>query len=67
MIDILLALADSLLFGALILTMVLGITCLAMAVLSTKSGAEVYKERIEYGFFGVTSFGFMGLIVYLIV
>ena len=63
--DTLLALADPLLFGALILTLVLGVTCLAMAIMSNKSGAEVYKERIEYGFFSVSCFCFMGLVVYL--
>lgn len=64
--DTLLALADPILLGALLLTLALGVTCIAMAIMSNKSGAEVYKERIEYGFFGVTCFGFMGLLAYLI-
>lgn len=66
MLDTLLALADTLLFGALILALVLGVSCILMAFMSSKTGAEAYKERIEYGFFGVTSFGIMGLLVYVI-
>jgi hypothetical protein len=64
--DTLLALADTLLFGALILALVLGISFIVMACFTGKSGAEAYKERIEYGFFGVTSLGIMGLLAYLI-
>lgn len=66
MVDTLLVLADTLLFGAILLTLVLGISCIAMAVLSTKTGAEVYKERIEYGFFGVSSLCIMAVLVYAI-
>lgn len=66
MLDTLLALADTLLFGALMLALVLGVSCIAMAFLSDKSGTEAYKERIEYGFFSVASFGVMGLLAYAI-
>jgi len=66
MFDTLLAFANTLLFGALILTLVIGLSCIVMAFISTKSGAEAYKERIEYGFFGVASLGIMGLLVYAI-
>ena len=66
MIDTLLILADTLLFGAAVLTLVLGLSCIIMAVLSTKTGAAAYKERIEYGFLGVSSLGVMGLLTYAI-
>lgn len=66
MIDALLAFANTFLFGALILTLVLGFSFIIMAFLSNKTGTEAYKERIEYGFFGVSSFGIMGLLAYAI-
>ena len=66
MIASLLALADTLLFGAVVLSLVLGISCIAMAVSSTKTGPEMYKERIEYGFFGVSSLSIMAILIYAI-
>lgn len=64
MLNTLMAFANTLLFGAMMLALVLGVSCIVMAVLSTKTGAEVYKERIEYGFFGVSCLGIMGLLIY---
>jgi hypothetical protein len=56
--------ANTLLFGAMMLSLVLGISCIAMAISSTKSGAQAYKERIEYGFFGISSLALMCLLIY---
>jgi hypothetical protein len=64
MLDTLLVLGNTLLFGAIMLALILGVSCIAMAVLSTKTGAPGYKERIEYGFFGVSSLAIMGLLIY---
>ena len=57
MLDTLLALADLLLFGAMLLALILGLSCIVMAFLSSKNGAEALKERIEYGFLGVSDVG----------
>jgi hypothetical protein len=67
MVDTLLVFANTLLFGAIMLSLVLGISCIAMAALSTKTGAQAYKERIEYGFLGVSSLGIMALLIYALV
>ena len=64
MLDTFLVFANTLLFGVMMLALVIGLTCIVMAVLSTKTGAEAYKERIEYGFFGVSGLGIMGLLAY---
>ncbi len=45
---------SGLLFGATIVALVLGLTCIVMAILSGKSGAEGMREKIEYGFMGVS-------------
>ncbi|MFT5543987.1 MAG: hypothetical protein ACI97K_003135 [Glaciecola sp.] len=52
---------SGLLFGATLLAMVLGLTCIVMAFLTGKTGAEAMRERIEYGFMGVS-----GLVVSLL-
>ncbi|MFT4653287.1 MAG: hypothetical protein ACJA0G_000194 [Kangiellaceae bacterium] len=64
MADTLLVFGNTLLFGATMLAFVLGVSCVVMATLSTKTGAEGYKERIEYGFFGVSSLSIMGILIY---
>ncbi|MDT0584202.1 MULTISPECIES: hypothetical protein [Alteromonadaceae] len=45
---------SGLLFGATVVALVLGLTCIVMAILSGKSGAEGLREKIEYGFMGVS-------------
>jgi hypothetical protein len=45
---------SGLLFGATVVALVLGLTCIVMAILSGKSGAEGMREKIEYGFMGVS-------------
>lgn len=45
---------SGLLFGATLLALVLGLTCIVMAFLTGKTGAEAMRERIEYGFMGVS-------------
>ncbi|WP_395341476.1 hypothetical protein PN836_019320 [Ningiella sp. W23] len=52
---------DLLKFGVLLVALVLGLSCIVMAVISTKSGKEAMQERIEYGFMGVA-----GLVVVLL-
>lgn len=54
----------TLLFGAMMLSAILGLSCIVMAIISTKTGAEAYKERIEYGFFGVSGLGIMAVLLY---
>jgi hypothetical protein len=64
MLDTLLVFANTILFGAMILALVLGLSCIVMAFLSSKTGLDAYKERIEYGFMGVSGLGIMGLLAY---
>lgn len=54
----------TLLFGATIVTLILGLSCLVMAVVSSKTGAAAYKERIEYGFMGISGLAITGLLIY---
>lgn len=49
------------LFGATAVALVLGLSCIVMAFLSGKTGAEGMREKIEYGFMG-----FSGLAVALL-
>ncbi|MGQ8366602.1 hypothetical protein [Glaciecola sp. 1036] len=51
-------------FAVFILALVLGLSCIVMGFLSTKSGAEAMKERIEYGFLGVSGLAVTGLMLY---
>jgi hypothetical protein len=52
------------LFGATVLALVLGLTCIVMAVISGKSGAEGMREKIEYGFMGVSGLAITALLGY---
>lgn len=61
---ILIEIGNIVLFAGLLLTLILGLSCIVMGVISTKSGAEAIKERIEYGFLGVSSLAVMGLLAY---
>ena len=67
LLGILLTLGNTVLFGLMLLALILGISCIVMAIISGKKGAEGMKERIEYGFFGVSGLGFMGLLAYAII
>ncbi len=49
------------LFGATAVAFVLGLSCIVMAFLSGKKGAEGMREKIEYGFMG-----FSGLAITLL-
>lgn len=62
MLETLLVVADTILFGLMMLALVLGVTCIVMAFLSDKKGAEALKERIEFGFFGVSGLAIMALL-----
>lgn len=57
---------NTLLLGLAIVTLVLGLTSIIMGVISDKQGAEALKERIEYGFLGVSSLVICGLLGYLL-
>ncbi|MGB3726234.1 MAG: hypothetical protein WA981_10750 [Glaciecola sp.] len=57
-------LITTVLFGAMMLALVLGLSCIVMSVTSTKQGPEALKERIEYGFFGVTGLALTALLAY---
>lgn len=41
-------------FGLMMLALVLGLSCIVMTFISTKSGKDALQERIEYGVFGVS-------------
>ena len=45
---------STLLFGVTMLVFVMGLSCIVMGVISSESGAAALKERIEYGFMGVS-------------
>lgn len=57
-------LLTTVLSGAMMLALVLGLSCIVMSFLSDKSGAEAIKERIEYGFFGVSGLAITALLAY---
>jgi len=52
------------LFGATVLALVLGVSCVVMAFLSGKTGAEGMREKIEYGFMGVSGLAITLLLGY---
>ena len=62
MLELLLVVANTVLFGLMMLALILGLTCVVMAFLSDKTGAEALKERIEFGFLGVSSLAIMALL-----
>jgi hypothetical protein len=51
-------------FAILMVALVLGLSCIVMAVITTKSGNEALQERIEYGFMGVSGLVIALLMVY---
>jgi hypothetical protein len=52
------------LFGATIVALVLGLSCVVMAFLTGKSGAEGMREKIEYGFMGISGLAVTFLLAY---
>jgi hypothetical protein len=52
------------LFGATAIALVLGLSCIVMACLTEKSGAEGLREKIEYGFLGMSSLTITFLLAY---
>lgn len=52
------------LFGATLVALVLGLTCVVMAFLTGKSGAEGMREKIEYGFMGISGLVVTFLLAY---
>jgi ABC-type Fe3+ transport system permease subunit len=55
---------NTLKFGLMAAALVLGISCIVMAFISDKSGAQALQERIEYGFMGVSGLVIFGLLAY---
>ncbi len=55
-------LVNTVLFGAMMLALVLGLSCIVMGFLSNKKGVEAMKERIEYGLMGVSGLAITALI-----
>jgi len=51
-------------FGLMLVLMVLGFSCIIMAIITEKSGAEALKERIEFGMFGVSGIVLGLLLIY---
>jgi hypothetical protein len=52
------------LFGATAVALVLGLSCIVMALLTGKTGAEGLREKIEYGFMGVSGLAITFLLAY---
>lgn len=52
------------LFGATAVALVLGLSCIVMAFLSGKTGAEGMREKIEYGFMGFSGLAITFLLGY---
>lgn len=48
-------------FGFMMVALVLGLSCIIMMFISSKTGKEALQERIEYGFLGVS-----GLVISLL-
>lgn len=55
---------DTLLSGAMLLALILGLSCIVMAIFTGKSGADALKERIEYGMFGVSGLAITALLAF---
>lgn len=53
-------------FAAMMLAFVLGLSCIVMACISTKQGQEAIRERVEYGFMGVSGVAVSALLLYAI-
>ncbi|GAC29243.1 hypothetical protein [Brumicola pallidula] len=52
------------LFGATAVALVLGLSCIVMAFLTGKTGAEGLREKIEYGFMGLSGLAITLLLAY---
>lgn len=52
------------LFGATVVALVLGLSCIVMAFLTGKTGADGLREKIEYGFMGVSGLTLTLLLAY---
>ena len=52
---------NAVLFGIAVMAFALGLSSINMSFMTTETGANAMKEKIEYGFFGVS-----GLIVCLV-
>lgn len=46
---------NAVLFLGTALGVILGLTCIIMAVISDAKGPELLKERVEYGFIGISA------------
>lgn len=57
---------NALLFGLAVVALVLGLSSIIMGFLSDKTGAEAMKERIEYGYLGVSALAICGLLGYIL-
>ncbi|WP_100644423.1 hypothetical protein [Alteromonas facilis] len=57
---------NAVLFGIALIALVLGLSSIIMGFLSDKTGAEALKERIEYGYLGVSGVAIFGLLGYLL-
>ena len=57
---------NAVLFGVTLVALVLGLSSVIMGFLSDKTGAEALKERIEYGYLGVSGIALSGLLSYLL-
>lgn len=51
-------------FGVMMIAFILGLSCIIMAAISTKQGGEAMRERVEYGFMGVSGVAISALMLY---
>ncbi|MFT4941855.1 MAG: hypothetical protein ACI88A_004926 [Paraglaciecola sp.] len=55
---------DAILFGFALVAFVLGISSIIMGVIAQPSQQDVVKNRVEYGFFGITGVVLFSLFLY---
>lgn len=56
--------SDAILFGFAVIALVLGISSIIMSFISQPSQQDVIKNRVEYGFFGITGVVLFCLFLY---
>lgn len=56
--------SDAILFGFALVAFVLGISSIIMGFIAQPSQQDVIKNRVEYGFFGISGVALFGLFIY---
>ena len=55
---------EPILFGFILITFALGISSIIMSFLAIPEGENVMQHKVEYGFFGASSFALFAVFVY---